>query len=180
MSSEVEPARATEGSGLDPTTVAPEVWAFVYEESVRALTQQAAVVDNIRTRTGTLIAATSLVTALLAGPTLSLRGVTPGSMGAIVLFFISALLALWVLWPTRGWTFSFDAKEVVTHLDERPKDLARLHRQLARLNGKYYAANDAKVDALFGRFKWSVLFLVAEIGAWITALFGLCIGGIAF
>ena len=39
-------------------------YALAYQESVRGLTQQAGVVDNVRTRAGLLVTATSVVTAL--------------------------------------------------------------------------------------------------------------------
>jgi hypothetical protein len=58
--------------------MAVDISRVVYEESVRAMNQQAGVLDNLRARAGTLIAAASLVTGFLGGQALAKPSLSSG------------------------------------------------------------------------------------------------------
>lgn len=174
------------GTRLDPLPSVPEerkdLYALAYLESVRGLTQQAGVVDNVRTRAGLLITASSLVTALLATPAIRDRaggaGLGAGGWAAIVLFAVSMFLAIRILWPKPDWSFSFDARKIVRMIEgDKGYNLGGLQRRLAELNEESQAENAERIDAMFWDFKWSCVFLVAEVAAWVLVLARVNVGG---
>lgn len=89
--------------------MADSVAAIAYEETVRGLTAQAGVLDNLRTRAGTLIAVASLVTSFLGGQALAkptFRGgvlerqpLAGWGVGAVAAFVLLAIAAIVILWP---------------------------------------------------------------------------------
>jgi hypothetical protein len=64
-------ARCPSDSSATLLSVAKTTADIVYEESVRAITQQEAALDGLRARTGTLLAAASITTAFLGGEALA-------------------------------------------------------------------------------------------------------------
>jgi hypothetical protein len=74
----------------------------VYEAAVRAASDQASVLDGLRARAGTVLAATALVSSFLGGQALRnaehLRALSLIGL-ALALFAVSALLVLTILWP---------------------------------------------------------------------------------
>jgi hypothetical protein len=79
-----------------------EVEAAIYDQSFRALDEQARVLDALRARAGTLVAGASVATAVLgglAGASLSPADLDPSSWAAIGLFVGVVLLSLVVVSP---------------------------------------------------------------------------------
>lgn len=93
----------------DPTAPADraDLIAFAYSESVRSLSQQANVLDNIRTRAGLVITAANVVTALLAAPAIQSSGLTLGGVLAFIAFAVVGALSVLILVPQKGWNFRF-------------------------------------------------------------------------
>jgi hypothetical protein len=69
---------------------------LAYDLSIRALSQQGHLVDELRSRTGTLLAASSVVASLLGAPALE-HGVDALGLLAIAAFIASVIAALDVL-----------------------------------------------------------------------------------
>jgi hypothetical protein len=156
------------------------LYAVAYQESLRGLTQQAGVLDGARTRAGLLITAANVVTALLAGPAIKDRpGLGLGGWLAILAFIISMSLALYVIWPRRGWNFAFDAKAIIGMIDEPEKySIATLHRRLAQLNEESWTTNAAMLDRIFEAFKWGCILLSVEVVLWVLVVAKTSIGGV--
>lgn len=156
------------------------LYQFVYAESLRSLTQQATVLDNIRTRAGLVITGANVVTALLAAPAIKDRGLTTGAIIALILFGAVGVLSLLMLLPQKGWNFRFAATEILDRIEKQPDaTLADIQRDLARLNDDSYDQNEQKLSRLFLWLRLASLCLFVEAGLWVLVLAKVSVGGIA-
>ena len=158
------------------------LYQLAYQESQRSLTQQASVLDNLRTRAGLVITAANVVTALLGAPAIKnatspsaggtdVPGLTLGGLLAVVCFGIVGVASILMLWPWKGWTFRFGAKDIVRRVDERPDiTLAGTHRRLAELNEESFLANETKLSRLFWLLEVAAIFLFLESVFWVASL----------
>jgi hypothetical protein len=160
------------------TRVGVEAESVVYEESVRALAQQRELLDGLRNRSGTLLAAASVATAFLSGQ--ALRGqaeLDPLGWCAIVLFCVVVILAVSVLIPWR-WTFAHHPHSLIgVHLESldpprgwQPSSLHEIYRDLSYWNGVHYDENGRKLRVMFGLFGLACTALAAEIVLWLILL----------
>jgi hypothetical protein len=101
--------------------------ALVFSESVRALQDQATVVDGLRSRAGMLVSVTALVTSFFSGfaqghpKHLDLWGWI-----ATALFVAIAGISVWVLWPREKWAFTvYPTVLVRDYLDDTTVTLPR-------------------------------------------------------
>lgn len=83
-----------------------------YELSLRTLSQQEATLNELRARTGTLIAAASIVTSFLGGAAISKHGLDAWGVLALVGFVGSIALATWVLLPKEHLIFSIQGPKL--------------------------------------------------------------------
>jgi hypothetical protein len=92
-------------------------YRLAYEASLHAIEDQANVIESLRSRAGTVFAATALVTSFLGGfafrdeRELDLSLWSLPSL-AVALFVVLAILTLTILWPFR-FRFSVSAKEML-------------------------------------------------------------------
>jgi hypothetical protein len=133
---------------------------------------QKQMLDQLRSRAGTLLAAAALVTTFLGGQALA-GGRNAGLWGgiAIATFIAVAICTVIVLLPWR-FHFFFDPSSLVeNYVDDEPqpsaatvmRDLA-LHHDLSRLK------NDELIGRLIWAFRGASIFLGAEVGAWLLEL----------
>jgi hypothetical protein len=116
---------------------------LAYAQSVRALDHQARVLDELRSRTGVLLAGASIVASFLGAQALS--GADLDLLGGLGLLAFLAVIALsiWVLWPSGGWNFAMSATVLLEDwVDvERPGGLAAMQRFLAEKMEGHWDAN---------------------------------------
>jgi hypothetical protein len=84
--------------------VAEKPYELAYEASIRAIDNQAATVESLRSRAGTILAATALVTSFFGGQALVRAGGSPlhfvsYTTGALASFIAVSLLTLVMLLP---------------------------------------------------------------------------------
>jgi len=110
----------------------PEIAEIIYAESTRAITAQEASLDELRSRTGVLLAALSVSTSFLGAQTAT-GGL--GLLGVIALLTFAAAVGacLYVLRPQRGWVFDLDAEILAEDWIDEERDgggdrHAALHR----------------------------------------------------
>jgi len=103
-------------------------YRLAYEASLRSVEDQAAVLEGLRSRAGTIFAATALVTSFLGGQALTriersgrLPPFHPLSVIglAFLAFIVLALMTFIILWPYRV-RFSLSAAQILAIVDERP------------------------------------------------------------
>jgi hypothetical protein len=159
--------------------VSEEAERIVYEESVRTLSQQKEVLDGLRARAGTLLAAVSVATAFLSTQALDTPDFDALAWSAVVLFSLVVLLSLTVLVPLPwGWTFAHHPHLLIgVHLDSdrpppgwQPSTPSEIYRNISYWNGVHYNENSAKLDVMFVLFAIACVALVAEIVIWLILL----------
>lgn len=151
-------------------------YRLAYELSLRAIEDQARVLEEVRSRAGTLFAATAIATSFLGGETLArdIAGISALSFtgAAIGCFIASSTLTLAIVWPFR-FGFSLSAREMLRELQDRSPTTSDVYRELAIRLELNYDRNSDRIRSLFWLLRGAILFLVLEVAAWIIALWRL-------
>jgi len=148
--------------------VAETSQAMIYEEARQAIGRQQAVLDGLRSRAGTLFAASSLVTAFLGGQALTRDNeLDLFAWLAISSFVLLFALVLAILWPW-GFRFVLSARILIT--DHRQKSVPELETYLAEIWEKNYDLNQVRIDQLFWLFRGACVFLSLEVVVWLARL----------
>jgi hypothetical protein len=106
---------------------------LVYDESVRGLDMQGQSLDEIRSRTGVLIAAATVAAALLGAPALARHHVIYwANLSALIAFGLVVGFCLLVLWPGTKWTFAYNAATLDETYFKKQVDATEACRSMAR------------------------------------------------
>lgn len=145
---------------------------LAYDSALQALSHQAASLDELRTRTGILLAAASVSTSFLGSE--ALKGRDTGTFGwlAVVCFFGLGALTAAILWPRRGWLFVVDPILLIRDFIEieMPLDIEKMRRDLALHLSNNYRSNSKKLNFLQWMFQLACGLLILEVIAWVVAL----------
>jgi hypothetical protein len=142
-----------------------------YDAGVRALDLQERAVDQLRSRTGTLLAAASLTASFLGGQTIShTRHLGVLEILALVALTASIGLCVYVLMPKEGFTFSLNAAGVYEALFPFADDEQEIKRRLIYWLEDFWQANQRQIDRLNRAYFWAALALVAQLVLWSVAL----------
>jgi hypothetical protein len=151
--------------------------AAIYDQSFRALDEQARVLDALRTRAGALAASASVATALLGGLAGARRPAEHARLDlsswiAIALFVGVVLLSLLVMTRKGRTAFSHHPNRLVeAYLNhEPPVSLGEYRRAIAFYNGRNFDANTRQLRALFRAFALASVFLGCELVVWLWVL----------
>jgi hypothetical protein len=168
--------------------MADNVEDLVYQQALRALTDQRATLDNLRTRAATLLSAAAIVTSFLGAE--ALKDQRPNAAGvlvddhslqsaelvAVVAFIAVVACTLYVVLPSfkrfGGFTFSFDPASMLSrYVDADPQPSTdEVRRTMIRWCGTYGEKNEPKIEHRFWAFSLGVVLLAAEILAWVIDL----------
>ena len=148
------------------------VEALAYEQSRRAIEQQAAVLNELRSRTGGLLTAASLVASFLAAQAIERSGFDALAMFAMLAFLGVLGLCMSVLWPSReAWKFRLQSTLLLEDFDPATgRTTADMHRHLATCMEEHWDHNQSRLKPLFDRFQWACGALGAEVLLWTTHL----------
>lgn len=147
--------------------------AFVYQEAVRGLQHQQAVVEYMNGRAGSLIFATAFVNSLLGGTALS-NGLGIWDWIAVGLLFGLGGLIVFMLWPYHRYNFRFDPGELLErYVDcKPPATLPAMHRALALRIKADMAGNWRIIQRLRVALQIALFLLLFDILAWLFAVAG--------
>jgi hypothetical protein len=138
-----------------------------YELSLRTLSQQESALYELRARTGTLIAAASIVTSFLGGAAIARHGLDVWSVLALAAFVTSIALATWVLLPKEHLVFSVHGSTLFEdEIEADVFEIGETHRRLAYWLDGYHAENEPKVSGLFVFYRWATAAMLAEVVFW--------------
>jgi len=143
--------------------VTAEFERLAYEAALRSLDKQEAYVEELRGRTGVLLAASSLAAPLLGQQ--AFQDPTPGSVviAALIAFVVSISLDVFILLPKQGLIFALKGRGLYEDgfliRDEMPEVYLRLTYQL----DAFWESNDAKIEWLIRAFAFAAVALVIEI-----------------
>jgi len=142
---------------------------LAYDEAVRALRAQADEYDSLRTRAGTILATSLVVTSFFGGQALASSEQTgPLSLAwlAVVAFLLAGLFSLGVLFPT-DLRFASDVGAVVS-LIENASPTHEPHRELSLSLAGQLDSNRMRINAMRWTFRASALAILAETVLWIA------------
>lgn len=145
-------------------------YKVAYDEAIRGLEEQQAVVNNLGTRAGVLISGAAIATSFLGGQALTDGSATCWSWVAIGCFGGLAVMTLIILAPRRSLALTSSAA-LVDALDNDPTlDDQQVHRDLAVLLEEAFDRTQSRIRRLSLAFGVASLLLVLEIAAWVVDL----------
>ncbi len=136
---------------------------FAFDAAIRALDKQEGVLDELRSRTGLLLAASSLAISFLGRPAFEGAHAVPLVL-AIAAFVISIAAAVYVLLPKSSFYFALSGRGVFEGLYEFRDDPSEIQRRLVYDMQRFWEGNDAVMQRLFRGFRLAAATLVLEIG----------------
>lgn len=147
------------------------LYEVAYDEAVRALVEQQAVIDGMRNRAGLVLSAAAITTSFLGARSLSPGELELASWLATVCFVGVALVSLVILWPRR-WEFEADPGEVIAAYGDaaEPASVGRLYRNLSLQMHCSYIKNRSGLRRLVAFSQIAICLLTAEVTLWVIAL----------
>jgi hypothetical protein len=145
------------------------VQRLAYELSRDALARQELALDELRARTGTLLAASSVVASFLGS-----RAADSGSGTLTVLalgaFVVSIAASLYILLPNPGLIFALRGSVLFESEYDDPGGLSEAHRRLAYWLERYHDDNQTIVNRLFRSYRAASLGVAAQVLLWVFEL----------
>lgn len=148
----------------------PTLEQTVYDIAVRALDQQEQTLNELRSRTATLLTASSLIASFLGAQAVARGGFSVWIVLALTAFAFSVGLSIYALLPKRGVIFALNAAKVYSALVELRDDEIEWQRQVAYWLQTFRQGNHATVQRVTWVFEVSAFALLAEIGFLALAL----------
>lgn len=148
-----------------------ELYKVAYEEAVRALSEQQAVVESLRSRAGVLFSTAAITTSFLGARALQGLDWSFFAWLALAAFVGVATSVLAVIWP-RQWEYAADPQVVIGTLIESsdPVAMEDLHRELSFQMHRSYLKNCEEKEKLIVFFQLSNLLFAFELVLWVAAI----------
>ena len=160
---------------------------LIYNEAQRAVALQAASVDELRSRTGVLLAVAALSASFLGRSALE-DGDFPllEIGGGICLALVGVLsVAILIPWATdrkstrphyasadakgRGWFFTLDARKLIADFKKKgADDLPAMHLALAKSLADDHDENARPLTRMYRCFEFAAVLLVVGVGLWLV------------
>jgi hypothetical protein len=147
------------GSGLE---------RLAYELSRDEVARQEKALDELRARTGTLLAASAIVASFLGSRAVAANGRAWLTILGFVAFVVSIGAAAYVIAPKPGLTFTFRGGVLLREGEGVP--LNEVERRLAHWLDEYYDANQNIVERLYIGFRIATWAVLAEAMLWLLKL----------
>jgi len=143
---------------------------FTFDLSLRGLGQQERVLEELRARSGTLLAAASLVASFLGGRALDAAGFSALNIAAGSAFLITVITTVYVLAPRGNLEFAMLGSAVAEYFTARDADIEEVRRTLTAWINQVREDNQLVVDSLAGCFRLSCVVLLLEALLWSLSL----------
>ena len=142
---------------------------LAYDEAVRALRAQADEHSSLRTRAGTILGTSLVVTSFFGGQAVA-RNAPASSLAwlAVIAFLLAGVSSLGVLFPT-DLRFASDVSEVVS-LIENASATKDPYRELSLSLARRLDSNRSRLAAMRWTFRASAVTVLAETVFWIAYL----------
>lgn len=137
---------------------------LAYEAALRALDKQERLIDELRNRTGLLLAAASLAASFLGREAFAGHPKRGLAILALVAFLLAVGASVYVLLPKTGkFVFAMVGAGLYEGLYELKDDLGEVYRRLAYDLDRFWDDNDVELQKLFRAFRLAAVGLSAEI-----------------
>lgn len=145
---------------------------LAYEAALRSLDKQEHLLEELRARTGVLLAASSLAASFLGQQ--AFRHPSPVALAVIALaaFVISIGASVFILLPKKGLIFAEAGTELYEGLYLMRDELSEVYRRLAYNLDRFWKANDRTIIALTRAYSLAAGALVIEILSLVVLLAG--------
>jgi len=147
------------------------LYKVAYDEAMRALSEQQAVIDSFRNRAGLLLSSAAIAASFLGSQ--ALRGGRPNAASwlALLCFVAVAAASLAILWPRR-WEGKANPRDLIaTYIESpHPAPIENLHRDLAIHMHNSYSENRGGLEQFFYLLQLASGFLTLEVILWMIAL----------
>jgi hypothetical protein len=149
-----------------------ELARLSFEASLRSLDKQERLLDELRARTGLLLAASSLAISFVGRPVFQ-ESDTPVLVLGLMAFAISIAASVYVLLPKPAkFVFSLEGSAVFEQLYEFREDMSEVYRRLTYDLDRFWEENDDVMTRLFRWFQVAAVALAAEIMLLLASLSG--------
>jgi hypothetical protein len=155
----------------DPRPNVPPVTEFLdglaklaYESSAHALATQERRLDEVRERTGTLLAASALVASFLGSRALDTSGINVLGVLAMAAFGLSLIFSVFVLLPIGRLVFVVSGSALLEAEYSQQGGLGETHRKLAYWLD--HDDNEPVIDRLFTWYSLAIWGTLAEVMLW--------------
>jgi hypothetical protein len=143
--------------------VAGDLERLAYETALRALDKQEGLLEELRARTGILLAASSLAASFLGRDAFQDPGSTTVAILALAAFVVSVAASVYILMPKRALLFSQSGPALYEGLYSVRDDAPEIHRRLAYELYRFWEGNDQRMRNLFRAYRVAAGALVVEI-----------------
>ncbi len=143
--------------------MAGEFEKLAYEAALRGLDKQERLLEELRSRTGVLLAASSLAASFLGQQAFqnpSPRGLAIASLGA---FVISIAASVFILLPKKELIFAEAGSGLYEGLYAVRDDMPEVYRRLAYDLDRFWESNDEKIRWLSRAYTVAAASIVIEI-----------------
>lgn len=151
--------------------MAGEFERLTYEAAQRGLDKQERILEEMRARTGTLLAASSLATSFLGSQAFRDQGANSLAAVALAAFVVTIGASVFILLPKRGLAFSEAGSDLLGDLYPLRGDLPEVHRRLAYELYCLWMSNDSTIGQLTRAYVIASCALAIETLS-LTALIG--------
>ena len=143
---------------------------LAYQLSAQLLSHQESALDEVRARTGTLLAASALVASFLGAQAIEKTGLSALTVLALAAFVASTLPSVYVLLPKRNVVFALRGSVLFETEFAEGSETAATYRHLTYWAEDAYDANRAAVRRIAKAYRVAAFALVLEILFWTTEL----------
>lgn len=151
--------------------------ALVLASALDGLKQQEASLDNLRARSGTLLASAALSASFLGAATFGESSLSDAATAAVVVALVGlvgVLAVVVVIDQPRKWGWYVNPRKMLKNYVEpharRPATVDQMREDLALHLDDAHTKNDERLDCLWNVLRVGYLALVVEVVAWMVAL----------
>lgn len=146
-------------------------YRIAYDEAVRALSQQQATIEGLRSRAGLLLSSAAITTSFLGAQALAEGGPGVPTSLALSCFLGVATAVLAILWPHRLEYTANPENVIESYIEtEEPLRTTEIHRDLSLHMHDSYADNLVGQKQLATRFRIAGVLLTLEVVLWLIDL----------
>lgn len=147
-----------------------QVETLAVEEARRGLDVQRTALDEVRSRTAIVLAASAVVISFLGAQTLGRQGWSITAGLALVAFASTLALGAGILWPVKGgWLFRADARTILEDFaDANPPPRVSAQRHLALSLQAAADHNQVRLGRLYLQYQLACVALGVQTVLWVS------------
>lgn len=143
--------------------VTGEFERLAYEEALRTLDKQERLLEELRARTGLLLAAAALAASFLGSSAFLHPSPRSLSVAALTAFVVTLVASLFILLPKKNLVFSVAGTGVYEGFYAIREDMADVYRHLVYDLDRFWDSNDQKMRWMGRAFTLAAAALVVEV-----------------